>query len=112
MFRAYGNRVLVDCSESVPGRSRGGIELPENVTVEPIATGVVLSVGQGVMTAHGWDAPQLRIGDRVQFERRAVRFTAGKQFIGALWAGDVIAVERDADLTRLNGKHPQLTEAN
>ena len=110
MFRAYGNRILVDCTMSIPGRTAGGLELPENMAVEPVAKGEVVTVGQGVMTQFGWDAPQVRVGDIIQFERRSVKFLDGKKFIGALWAGEILAVERESDLSRVNGK--QLVEAN
>jgi co-chaperonin GroES (HSP10) len=113
MFRANGNRVYVDVSESVPGRTKGGLHLPDDTTVDQFAFGKVVSVGQGVMTAHGWDAPDVKVGERVMFDRRSVagRFIDKDKFIAWLMWSEVIGVERNADIHRANGK-PQLVESN
>lgn len=106
MFRASGNRILVDISENVPGFTKGGLKLPENTKIEPIGTGKVISVGPGVMTAHGWDAPMVTVGDRIIFERARTIPIDKPNFIVALWAGDVLGVERETELSRptLNGR--------
>lgn len=97
MLRAYGNRVLIDVSENHKSTK---IELPENVRVEPIARGTVISVGPGQMTTHGWEDPGVKVGDEVTFERARAHVLDKKNFIVALWAGEIMAVEADADLVR------------
>src|SRR4051794_8367331 len=93
-FRACGCRVLVDVSGSIPGKTKGGIQLPENTRIDPIGSGEVISVGPGVMTAHGWDAPQFNIGDKIIFERARGQVIDRENFIVALWAGEVLGVEK------------------
>lgn len=95
---AYGNRVLVDVSASLPNRTKGGIQLPERTAVDPIGFGTVVSVGPGAMTAGGWDSNLLRIGDEVTFERARAHVIDRQNFIAAMWAGDVLAVTRESDI--------------
>jgi co-chaperonin GroES (HSP10) len=99
-FRAYGNRIIVDFSRDVPGMTKGGIKLPENTRIDPIGTATVVSVGPGVMTAHGWDAPSLAVGDVVTFERTRCQVLDRDNFIGVMWAGEVLGVKRDSDFPR------------
>jgi co-chaperonin GroES (HSP10) len=112
MFRAYGNRVLVDVTRCIPGRTKGGLHLPENTKIDPLATGDVISVGPGVMTSQGWDAPLVRVGDVVQFERGRASIMDRENNLVVVWAGDILAVDREADVSRLNGRQPSLVESN
>jgi co-chaperonin GroES (HSP10) len=92
-FRAYGNRILIDVSDYLPGKTKGGLHLPENTRVDPIGTGEVVSVGQGVMTAHGWDSPQVKVGDVVLFERARAQMIDRENYIVAMWAGEILGVK-------------------
>ena len=76
-----------------------------------VAAAVGAGAAAGVMTAHGWDSPMVKVGDTVIFERARSVPVDKPNFIIALWAGDVLGIEREAEITRptLNGR---LVEAN
>ncbi len=96
--------MLVDLSASQPNVTKGGVIIPENAIVELQPIGKVVSVGQGVMTSHGWDKPQVKVGDLVKFERGRTPWVDKENGIIALWAHEIIGVEAEADLVRANGK--------
>lgn len=96
-FRAYGTRVLVDVTKLK--QSKGGIYLPEDSAIDPIARGTIVSCGPGCMTPNGvWDAPMVKIGDEILFEKhRSFRLREAGECIFTLWMSDVIAVLRDGE---------------
>jgi co-chaperonin GroES (HSP10) len=101
--------VFVDLSESNPHLTKGGIHLPENAAIELQPSGRVVSVGPGVMTAMGWDQPQVKVGDIVKFERSNRSPWVDKEnYVVSVWAGDIIGVQREADIVR---NRKPLTEA-
>ena len=99
MYRAYGNRVLAEVQEDA--LSKAGIVLPEDVSVNPIAQATIVSVGPGVMTTHGWDSPQVKVGEQIIFYRvKGLPVPEIGESIVTIWAGDILAVERDGELSR------------
>lgn len=104
-FRAYGNRLFV---EEEPPEKQSLIQLPDGTRFDTTLTGIVSSVGPGVMTAHGWDHPQMKVGDRVAWRRgHGIPFPPGGSHCICLWFGEVMAVERDGDIQPF----PNLLEA-
>lgn len=98
-FRAYGNRILV---EADPPESRRRIALPDGTTLDPVRTGTVVSVGAGVMTAHGWDYPQVKVGDRIAWMKgQGIPFPSWGANYFCLWLAEVMAVEKESDMKPL-----------
>ena len=98
-FRAYGNRIFVEVEPI--GVTKGGIQMPDNVEVSTVARGTVISVGPGVMTTMGWDAPRVVIGDEIVFPRvKGLPVPDAGKFIVTLWAGDILGVLSTEELPR------------
>jgi len=102
-FKAYGNRVFVEM-EQAANTTAGGVLLPDGTRIEKYAKATVISVGPGVMTQFGWDAPRVEIGDRITFEVTRSQLIDPDNHIAALWPGDILGVEADEELPRYEGR--------
>lgn len=99
MYRAYGNRIMVDISGSTKASNR--IQLPEGTAVDRYIDGEIVSVGPGVMTPFGWDGPRVSVGDKVVFDRsHAVKTKLFGEDVLAIYMGDVIGVDSEDELPR------------
>lgn len=92
-LRPLGNLVVVQRDNKIENKTAGGILIPGTAQEEVLATGIVRAVGRGRTLDSGRiEEPQIKVGDRVAFNRFAGQAVPGRKDEFVLSSSELLGV--------------------